>query len=265
MSQIELFTLNSVDKIELEAAIHLTKKSRPIGNIIQAHGITVDMNEGGMFVRLAEGLAETGFNVLRFSFRGHGKSGGTQKGVTIAGEMLDLQAAIDYVTSRFSEPLSIVAASFGSVSTSLSLPFIEHRLKSLVLWNPVLDMNRTFIQPELPWGKKNFNLHSIEQLKSQGYFLLEQEFEIGWVLFEEMKNLDPYSCFKQSLVPSIIIHGDRDSYVPYNVSANIARNRRNCGLFTINNSDHGFDSKEREDQAINITINFFDEIYKRDL
>jgi alpha-beta hydrolase superfamily lysophospholipase len=34
------------------------------------------MDEGGMFVRLADRLAETGFSVLRFSFRGHGKSGG---------------------------------------------------------------------------------------------------------------------------------------------------------------------------------------------
>ena len=32
--------------------------------------------------------ADNGFDVVRFSFRGHGKSGGTQKEVTIAGEML---------------------------------------------------------------------------------------------------------------------------------------------------------------------------------
>jgi alpha/beta superfamily hydrolase len=52
------------------------------------------MDEGGMFVRLADRLAAKGFDLLRFSFRGHGHSGGTQIGLTIAGEMLDLQAAL---------------------------------------------------------------------------------------------------------------------------------------------------------------------------
>ena len=47
------------------------------------------MDEGGMFVRLADRLAAEGFTVLRFSFRGRGKSAGSPRGVTIAGELLD--------------------------------------------------------------------------------------------------------------------------------------------------------------------------------
>ena len=93
-----------------------------------------------MFVRLADRLASEGFAVLRFSFRGHGHSGGTQRGVTIAGEMLDLQAATELALRGYGPPLRIVAASFGAVSTLLSLPYLRERLAALVLWNPVLDL-----------------------------------------------------------------------------------------------------------------------------
>jgi predicted alpha/beta hydrolase len=79
-----------------------------------------------MFVRLAERLAAEAFTVVRFSVRGHGKSGGSQRGVTIAGEMLDLDAAI----SNAAGPLAIIAASFGAVVTTLSLPCVR-QLRSL--------------------------------------------------------------------------------------------------------------------------------------
>ncbi len=91
MQQLELV---SVDGIRLDAAVHPPVGKQIRGTTIQAHGITADMDEDGMFVQLAERLSDTGFTVLRFSFRGHGRSGSTQRGVTIAGEMLDLQAVL---------------------------------------------------------------------------------------------------------------------------------------------------------------------------
>src|SRR5260221_14602533 len=102
-----------------------------------------------MFVRLADRLAGEGSAVLRFSFRGHGRSGGTQRGVTIAGEMLGLQAAAELALRGYGPPLSIVAASFGAVSTLLSLPYLQERLAALGLGDPGVDPRGTFTHPEL--------------------------------------------------------------------------------------------------------------------
>lgn len=142
------------DGVELDAIIHQQDgRFRP--TVILAHGITVDMDEGGMFVRLADRLARAGFTTVRFSFRGHGRSGGTQRGATIAGEMLDLDAFVGHARANYPSPLAVVAASFAAVPVALSLPYL-HDLAALVLWNPVLDLRRTFTQPELPWGVDNF-------------------------------------------------------------------------------------------------------------
>lgn len=81
MRSVELV---SVDGVGLDAVLHSRSGPRGRGVVVLAHGITADMDEGGMYVRLADRLAAAGFVVLRFSFRGHGHSGGTQRGVTIA-------------------------------------------------------------------------------------------------------------------------------------------------------------------------------------
>ena len=173
---MENIELTSTDGIQLEAAIHVAEVRPAIGAVILAHGITGDMHEEGLFVRLAERLSLAGFDVLRFSYRGHGRSGSTQRGVTIAGELLDFQAAVDVVRTKFNPTISVVAYSFAAVGASLSLSYLENTLRSLVLWNPVPDLKKSFVQPDLPWAQANFNAESVRQLSRRGYLLLDGAF-----------------------------------------------------------------------------------------
>lgn len=248
--------MESVDGVRLDAAVHSTPGSAR-GTVLLVHGITVDMDEGGaMFVRLAAGLGAAGFNVVRFSFRGHGSSGGTQRGVTIAGECLDLEAAVHLAKERFPGWFSVVAASFGAVSTVLSLPWLAERLDRLVLWNPVLDLRATFLEPELAWGKQNFGPLQRKLLHENGALLVDGEFELGRVLFGEFAHYDPLAGFLDSTVPSLVVHGDRDTAVSYDIAATAARTRPDTLLHTVVGSDHGFDSREREDEAIATTVDW---------
>lgn len=245
--------LPSIDGTPLDAAVHAATGRGSRGVVVQAHGINADMTEGGMFVRLADQLAGADFNVLRFSFRGHGTSGGTQRGMTIAGEMLDLQAAVDYMTDRYPGPLTIVASSFGAVSTSLSLPWLERRLDRLVLWNPVLDLKHTFLNPELPWGQENYSAARQSLLHSQGFLTIDEEFEAGRVLFEEFRHYEPLPYLAASPIPALVVHGDRDSAVSYEIAKHAAATRPNTDFHTVRGSDHGFDTRQREDEAVETT------------
>jgi alpha-beta hydrolase superfamily lysophospholipase len=248
--------LTSADGVELDAVLHTPAGRERHGCVVQAHGITADLNEGGMYVRLAENLADSGFTVLRFSFRGHGNSHGSQSGVTIAGEMLDLQTAVDVLLREHDGPLSIVAASFGAVPVALSLPHLSQQLETLVLWNPVLNLHRTFVEPELPWGLKNFGPRQQEQLHRQGFLLIDGEFRLGWVLFEEIKRYRPDRAFVTSHTPALVIHGDRDSYVSYEIAKEAAAAQGRCDFHTVQGSDHGFDSPEREKEAVRETVDW---------
>jgi alpha-beta hydrolase superfamily lysophospholipase len=258
---VESQDLVSVDGMRLDAVLHPAGGAVGLGAVVLAHGITVDMDEGGMFVRLADRLAGAGFAVLRFSFRGHGRSGGTPRGVTVAGEMLDLQAAVDLVGRDHPGPLSVVAASFGAVSTALSLPFLEDRLRGLVLWNPILDPWHTFVEPELPWGVENFGPAQQERLRRDGFLLVDGEFELGRVLFEELRTYRAGDYFVDSGVPALVVHGDRDSYVSYDVAKAACASRPRCELHTVEGSDHGFDSRDREDEAIGVTVEWLTQLH----
>ena len=253
MQQVEL---TSIDGVRLDAAFHQAPAGKKLGAVIQVHGINANMTEGGMFVRLADRLADASFDVLRFSFRGHGGSGGTQRGVTLAGELLDLQAAVEYVVKRFPGGLSIVASSFGAVSTLLSLPWLDDHLDRLVLWNPVLDLRRTFLSPELPWGKENFGSDQQKLLSSQGFLTLDGEFEVGRVFFEELRHYQPRDYLAASSVPTLVVHGDRDQAVSYEIAREAVVARPNTDFHTVRGSDHGFDTRAREDEAVAVTTDW---------
>jgi alpha-beta hydrolase superfamily lysophospholipase len=250
MQRVEL---TSIDGVALEYAVHPAASGESLGVVIQLHGINANMTEGGMFVRLADRLASAGFHVLRFSFRGHGGSGGTQRGVTIAGELLDLQASVEYVEARLTGRLSIVAASFGAVSACISLPWLADRLDRLVLWNPVLDLRRTFLSPELPWGRENFGPEQQKLLADHGFLVLDGEFEVGRVMFEEFHHYRPLDFLMAAAVPTLVVHGDRDSAVSYEIAREAAFARPDTDFRTVAGSDHGFDTREREDEAVAVT------------
>ncbi len=253
---MEAVELVALDGVELEAVVHPPVGGAQAGAVIQVHGVTVDMDEGGMFVRLAEQLAGVGFTVLRFSFRGHGRSGGRSEGTTISGEMLDLQAAVELAHRAYPGELWVVAASFGAVPTVLSLPWLDEQLAGLVLWNPVLDLRHTFLEPELPWGLDNFGPKAQDDLKRNGYLVVDGEFRLGRVLFEEMRHYRPLGHFVASKVPTLVVHGDSDSAVSYEVAKAATETRSSCDLHTVLGSDHGFDTREREDEAISVTVDW---------
>lgn len=157
---------------------------------------------------------------------------------------------------RFGGPLSVVAASFGAVPTALSLPWLSHDVHRLVLWNPVLDLRRTFLEPELPWGQDNFGRHQLEELAKAGSLAVDGSFNLGRVLFSEFTVHDPFEMFVNSQVRALVVHGDRDTAVSYEVAADAVAKRQGTQLHTVVGSDHGFDSRAREDEAITVTVDW---------
>jgi uncharacterized protein len=239
----------------LDAALH-RPVSAPVGRVLQVHGITADLDQGGMFERLAIQLASRGFDVLRFSFRGHGRSSGEQRGVTIGGEMLDFLTAYDYLEDVAGGESAVVAVSFGAVPTSLVLNTLPRPPRALVYWNPVLDLHDTFLEPTLPWGHRNFGDHIRASLEAHGYVDVEGVFELGPTIFAEMSNYDVRAAFVSSDIPALVIHCDEDSYVSYAVAQDASRQRPNTQFETVRGSDHLFDGREREDAAIDPTCDW---------
>lgn len=250
----DIVRVTSLDGIELAAAVHRSAPGAGAhGTVLLVHGICADLDEGGSFVRLADRLSTHGMTAVRFSFRGHGTSGGTPEGVTIAGEMLDLQAAAEYAAKEFPGPLAVVAASFGAVATGLSMPWLAKRLVGLVLWNPVLDLRRTFLEPELPWGLANFGPTAMAGMMEKGCLLLNGAFPLGRALFTEMARYRPIEAYATDSPPTMVLHGDRDSHVSFDIARRTAEAMTGWEFHAVSGAAHGFHTREHEAEAVAVT------------
>ena len=80
--------------------------------------------------RIARALNESGFAVLRFNFRGVGRSAGAHTGGS--GEQEDLRAAMDFITNRYPEAdLWLAGFSFGAM-VMWPVGCVDERARALI-------------------------------------------------------------------------------------------------------------------------------------
>lgn len=235
----------------------------PAAAVLMLHGINSDKDEDGFFTKIAGRFATAGCNVLRFDFRGHGKSSFDGL-VTIAGELEDTVCSIEYVNERWNLPVILLAASFGTVSLLES--FQEHlwrNVRGMILLNPVLDLQKTFLESKLPWPQKSFHAAAYRELEEQGYFLLDGRLKIGKELMEELRTKTPYRMLKRIGVPILMVHGDADQYVPYEVTKEHAATCKNCEFVTIPEANHGFGRPSEQAQVFDCIDNWTRQLGKQ--
>jgi pimeloyl-ACP methyl ester carboxylesterase len=106
-----------------------------------------------MFTRFARAATRRGFNVIRFDFRGHGRSAGTDRDFLISGQRLDLAAVLAHARGLDLDPRYLIGMSFGAspVVSELAGPT---SYPGLVLWSPAVDYARTCLQPNTPWARE---------------------------------------------------------------------------------------------------------------
>jgi pimeloyl-ACP methyl ester carboxylesterase len=222
--------------------VFFQKSQNPIGNVILCHGITVDLHEGGFFDTFAHHFLDNGIAVVRFDYRGHGRSDGTSLDVTLHGETTDVEAVFRLLQSVSSHPeqYALVAASFSCASA------IRHSLKNppvgLVLLNPILSYRRTFIEAEGPWGKEiNETLDSPSLPARARARIPGTDFFLSDELWKEMEKDDTATLAAKLNCPILAFHGDRDTKVPLEPILEFARaNPNRIELQVLKGQGHGF-------------------------
>ena len=196
-----------------------TASDVPKGYVLMAHGITMNKNEwNNFYVEMSQELCKSKFVSFRFDFRAHGESEGSQRELTVIGELLDIKASIKKIQEDWSGKISIIATSFGAGPAILYTAQNPHKVNCLVLLCPVLDYEATFLNPIVPWAKESFNEKGFRDLEEKGFLLLDGVFEIGAKLVEEFRVIKPYGYLKKITCPVLTIHGDMDTMVPYKIS-----------------------------------------------
>jgi pimeloyl-ACP methyl ester carboxylesterase len=102
---------------QLTGALHLPPDVR--GGVLLAHCFTCGKDLMTM-TRLAKGLTEAGFALLRFDFTGLGASEGAFSDTTLATSVADIGCALGELGNRCRAPLGMVGHSYGGAAAILA-------------------------------------------------------------------------------------------------------------------------------------------------
>lgn len=248
------------DQFELDVVYHKIKNFKRI--VVFAHGMTVNKDDEGIFVRADAELQKRGFSTLRFDFRAHGNSSGNSvTDFTITNELVDLQSMINFVRDEGYEWIGLAGASFGGGIAALYAGEHPQIIQKLLLANPVLDYEKCFLRLTTPWSKVDFN-NVFERIDQEGCIKVgSRRFALGRKLFEEMSEYHPCNVLKNFTKPLLIIHGDLDSKVSfqdtYECFQSLPTSQKR--FEKIVGSEHGFHTEPFETQVTNMVVEFFSE------
>lgn len=238
----------SADGVRLAGVLEDAESPRAAALIM--HGITAEKEEGGLYTQLAGRLTGMGCSSLRFDFRGHGQSGGQGQDMTVSGELMDVCAAADTARARWGLPLVLIAASFGAVSSLLWYDKTGgDGVAAIVLLNPALDPYYAMVEPRTPWGRRCFTPEARRMLKAEGYMVMpDSGFKLGAGLFAEVARMggaqspfpQPYDALSRVRAPVLTIHGDADSYVPFDTAQKYGAPNERSRFVAVPGADHGF-------------------------
>lgn len=230
-------------------------KENPDFCVILCHGIGVDKEECGIFPYLAKELCKNGFSVFRFDFRAHGESEGKQENFTIKCQEKDILSAVKFLQKKGYNSFGILGASFAGGAVSLFSAKHEKIMKFVILWYSIIDYN-SILHPELPWPKKYFS-NIKDDIKTRGCVEVgSSKFKMGKELVKEMEKLKPWKELQKLKIPILFVHGDKDTYVPYEDSLKYSRLLK-AKMKTIRGAEHGFEKNKKE--ASKIVVEFIKE------
>ncbi len=220
----------------------VTPDVAPDRAVVLVHGGGVTREEGGFFTRLAAGLGAAGVASLRFDLRGHGESEGRQEDLTLSAVLNDIRAAIAHIRELTDgESVSLLGTSFAGGITGYFAAKCPELLTRLVMLNPLLNYKKRFIDDKPYWSHEQIDEGAGRELAERGFVAHSPTFKLGRSLLNEVFWLAPHTTLGDITVPTLIVHGTKDTFISVG-SSRAAAAQLTCEhkLVEIYGAQHGF-------------------------
>ncbi|HJB17306.1 MAG TPA: alpha/beta fold hydrolase [Candidatus Blautia excrementipullorum] len=204
--------------------------------VIFSHGFGGNYQAG---IQYAEALAERGYVVYCFDFCGGSpgsRSGGSPLEMSLFTEEADLEAVmemvkkLDYVDRDI---LFLMGTSQGGAVSAVTGADHEEEIRGMILLYPA------FVLAD----RANELFQSVDEISDTYYFMW---MEVGRAYFEPLIGYDIYSDIAGYEKDVLLIHGDRDSIVPFSYSEQAIEAYPSAELEVIPGAGHGFYGEEAQ-------------------
>ena len=219
--------------------------------LIMCHGFTSSKNTTN-FVKLAGMLNEKEISPLRFDFWGHGESDGNFSDITISEAVDDILNAIKFVKELGYKNVGLLGSSFGGISSIMAsskttdLSFLCLKSPVSNYWEVVEEGGKHTPEEMDDWKEKGFR-----EYDSDGKIL-----KLKYSFVEDFDNNKPYEVAKNIKIPTLIVHGDIDTDVPYSQSQKLVSVLPNATLVTVKGADHRYTGDGQAEQMLSSFYNF---------
>lgn len=199
------------EKNRLYGVISFSEKGSKAPCLILGHGFTGNKDER-LLVTISERLLEAGISSVRFDYSGHGESDGAPEDVTVAQEVSDLQAVLEYVKQEEvidPDQIFLGGHSLGGLVALLTAFQLPDEIYGLVLISPALTMFHELIE-----GLTDDRLKQVmsgEPLDLGG-------FSVGKKMIDECSTIDAFSLARKMRPRALLVHGESDNNTPVYIS-----------------------------------------------
>jgi pimeloyl-ACP methyl ester carboxylesterase len=226
--------------------------------VILCHGFSTNKN-AGTYLKLEKILNQKEISTFRFDFYGHGESSGKFEDITISEAVDDILNSIKFLKNLGYNKLGLFGSSFGGIASLIAASKTKE-LSFLILKSPVsnyedLERERKSLPELKEWQEKGFSYYHSGK---RGALKLNYSF------FEDSKNNNGYDAAKKIKIPTLIIHGDKDSVVPIEQSKKTSRIIKNCTFKIISGANHDYGHPGEFEKMLDHVVEFAEEHSKTD-
>ena len=224
--------------------------------VLMCHGFTGDRVESHfIFVKMARRLADAGFFVMRFDFRGSGESEGDFSDMTIPAEIDDARVALAWLRGQPEvdpKRVSLLGLSMGgAIATSLAGE--DEDIAGLILWSALAQPSMLVSQSVTTADKTPSPLG----VQKDGNFDMGGNL-VGKAFKETAGEVQPLKSIQKYAGEVLILHGTRDEVVPPSEAERYfeAAGEERASLHWIQGADHTYNAHIWEQEVLKLTVDW---------
>ena len=206
------------DKIKIKGWLLRSKK--PAGTVIVGHGYPFDK---GNILPVTLFLYPD-YNLLFYDHRYFGESSGK---ITTVGvhEVEDVRAAVKFVRKKISKEEQIALYGFSLSASAMLMSNVN--VKAIIADSPYASLEIMVQHVYRMFGPLKYPFVKTTELLTNLFFGVSPQ------------EVSPALAVKNSKIPILLIHGDRDSQIPVENSYIIKEANKNITFWVVKGSDHG--------------------------
>lgn len=196
------------------------------------HGFASDQS-GEKAVYLRERVLSAGMAYTAFDFRGHGKSSGAIRELTLSRLLEDCSEVI-YPLTRQYERVALIGSSMGACVAAWQAALNPDRIACAAMIAPAFNFVDSLLEQIGP--------DHTEKWKKAGAMQFTNHYcsvELGYDLVRDWEQYPVAELTRQYVTPSLVIHGIEDEILDYQLSLEFTlKSRAEINLILVKGGDH---------------------------